>query len=1117
MPSRNGKRKVKNISSEERVLAWEESVTIPTYPALPADRNPMFLDKRVYQGSSGKVYPSPFTDRICDEKTDKSYQAVFLENEFVRIMVLPEIGGRIHIGQDKTNNYDFFYRQNVIKPALVGLLGPWISGGVEFNWPQHHRPSTFMPVDHKIDEHADGSKTVWLSEHEPMNRMKGMVGITLHPGKNIVEARARLFNRTPFVQTFLWWANVAVRVHDQYQAFFPPDVDYVADHAKSAVSSFPVARNFYYGVDYTKGVDITWYKNIPVPTSYMALDSRYDFFGGYDHGKKAGLVHVANRYVSPGKKLWTWGNAEFGYAWDRELTDSDGPYVELMAGVFTDNQPDFSWLQPYETRTFTQYWYPIREIGPAKNANLSAAINLVKESTRVEVGVCVTEVRKNLEIILTGRDRVLFACTRDVLPGKPFRTEIELLDDYLEKDLLLRVLAADGQEIIRYQPQGEHEVHLPDPATEPPPPAEIPNIEELYLTGLHLEQYRHATRSPEPYWEEGLRRDPLDMRCNNALGLSCLRRGQFSEAEAHFRRAIERLTRRNPNPYDGEPFYNLGLALNFQGRSEEAFAVFYKSVWNQAWKSAGYYALATIACQNGQLKQALNFVRHSLSVNALNSKARNLRAAILRRLGRSGEAEKLVRKTLELDPLDFRATAEAMFLDWPEIKSFSTGASSLMFRNNQTCLDVAFDYAEAGLWNEAKGLLEKHIASLAKEEQIYPMVLYALGYLNERSGEGEKAREYFDRAAKAPPDYCFPARLEEMLVLQEAIRANVRDAKAHYYLGNLLYDKRRREEAIHHWECSCQIDASFATPWRNLGIAWHNVRGDAERALDCYEKAFRADTTDARSLYELDQLCKRTGVPPDQRLTRLELNRSLLDLRDDLVVELVTLYNQTGESKQALQLLNDRRFHPWEGGEGLVSGQYVAAHLLLGRQALKTGNAREALEHFETARNYPENLGEAKHLLTLETHLDYLSGLALQELGRDQEAREYWNKAAHTETSNSDMTVYKGLALRELGNESQAVLLLNDLLEFTSRQIHATPTIDYFATSLPNFLLFDDDLKKRNQIHCRYLAGLAKLGLGRTEEAVADLREVLALDINHLSAQTELESLAPTQAAETKS
>ena len=453
--------------------------------------------------------------------------------------------------------------------------------------------------------------------------------------------------------------------------------------------------------------------------------------------------------------------------------------------------------------------------------------------------------------------------------------------------------------------------------------------------------------------------------------------------------------------------------------------------------------------------------------------------------------------------------AEVMFLDQPERKKSSNGIFS--FRDNQICLDIAFDYAEAGLWAEAKELLERHIASLAKEENTYPMVLYALGYFHDKSGEAEKAREYFDRAAKAPTDYCFPARLEEMLVLQEAIRANVRAARAHYYLGNLLYDKRRHEEAIHHWECSCQIDAFFSIPWRNLGIAWHNVRGNAERALDCYEKAFRADNTDARLLYELDQLCKRTGVPPHQRLSRLETNRSLADLRDDLVVELVTLYNQTDESKKALQLLSNRRFHPWEGGEGLVSGQYVMSHLLLGRQALKTGNARDALKHFDAARNYPENLGEAKHLLTLETHLDYFSGLALLELGRHKEARECWRKAAQTETGNSDMTYYKALASRELENDSQALLLLNELLEFASREIHATPKIDYFATSLPNFLLFDDDLKKRNQIHCRYLAGLAKLGLGRTEEAVADLREVLALDINHLPAQTELESLAPVQ------
>src|SRR6185312_10989794 len=214
-------------------------------------------------------YPNGFTDRISTERSERTYKAVYLENEFVRLMLLPEIGGRIHIGQDKTNGYDFFYRQHVIKPALVGLLGPWISGGVEFNWPQHHRPSTYMPVHFSIDRSADGSCTVWLSEHDPMSIQKGMVGICLYPGKSIIEAKVRLFNRTSIPQTFLWWANVGVRTHDQYQSFFPPDVYVGGDHARRAMTSFPSAHGVYYGVDYSKGVDLSWYKNIPIPTSYM--------------------------------------------------------------------------------------------------------------------------------------------------------------------------------------------------------------------------------------------------------------------------------------------------------------------------------------------------------------------------------------------------------------------------------------------------------------------------------------------------------------------------------------------------------------------------------------------------------------------------------------------------------------------------------------------------------------------------------------------------------------------------------------------------------------------------------------------------------------------------------
>ncbi len=351
-------------SRADAVRVSEEMVDIPTYLPPPPNKNPMFLEKRVYQGSSGKVYPLPFTDRIAEKPVRRKWKAIWIENEFVRAMILPEIGGRIHVFQDKTNGYDLIYHQSVIKPALVGLAGPWISGGIEFNWPQHHRPATFLPVDFEIEERADGSKTIWCSDHDPMCRMKGMHGVCLHPGRSVMELKVRAYNRTPFVQTFLWWANVATRVHEQYQSFFPADVFYVADHARRSMSEYPLARGVYYGVNYggrgCKGVptgevpsqfvpphcrapkdrdpqlpdyapnDLSFYANIPVPTSYMCVGSEEDFFGGYDYKARAGIVHYANHHISPGKKQWTWGNHEFGYAWDRNLTDPDAWRISAL-------------------------------------------------------------------------------------------------------------------------------------------------------------------------------------------------------------------------------------------------------------------------------------------------------------------------------------------------------------------------------------------------------------------------------------------------------------------------------------------------------------------------------------------------------------------------------------------------------------------------------------------------------------------------------------------------------------------------------------------------------------------------------------------------------------------
>lgn len=1083
------------------VRAWEETIILPTYAACPADPNPMFLEKRVYQGSSGKVYPNPFTDQVSKTPSDRAYKAIYLENEYVRLMILPEIGGRIHIGQDKTNGYDFFYRQNVIKPSLVGLLGPWISGGVEFNWPQHHRPSTFMPVHAAVERSDDGSATVWLSEHDPIQRMKGMVGICLHPNRSVVEAKVRLYNRTPFVQTFLWWANVAVRVHDRYEAVFPPDVHFVADHAKRAVSHFPIARNFYYGVDYTSGVDLRWYKNIPVPTSYMVTKSRYDFFGGYDHEKQAGFVHVADHHIAPGKKLWTWGSGEFGRAWDRNLTDTDGPYVELMAGVYTDNQPDFSWLAPYETKTFSQFWYPIQKIGPVVCANLHAALSVQVTDGGIRLGVCSSERLAPCTVLVRHCETIVFTEDAEIAPGKPWIGKLQGAWNLNELHFELR--DTDRNLLLEYVPEVKTTenapVNLPEPATEPPPPQEISSVDELYLTGLHLEQYRHATRSPETYWEEALRRDVSDARVNNAMGLVALRRGEFHRAEDFFRTSIARLTRRNPNPRDGEPFYNLGLTLAWQQRTAEAYDAFFKATWNDAWRNAGYYELAKTAVVQGNLKLALAHVEECLRGGKENLKACDLKAAILRHLGRSEEAHSQLHQTLRRDPLDFLALAETMFLESPPLEGWRSLIEKLD-GDIQTALDIAYDHAGAGLYEEAWQWLTRVVEQTGTE---YPMMFYTLAWLAERRGAALEAETYWRKASLASPLYCFPSRLEEMLVLERAIQQDPCDAKASYYLGNFYYDRKRYTDAMACWRASVAADPNFSIPWRNLGIGEYNIRQNPEAALAAYRKAIEINPSDSRLFYEFDQLKKRMNQDPEQRLAALEDNQSLVAERDDLTVEYATLLNLTGRHEQAVQVLMSRHFSPWEGGEGLVSGQWVNAHAAIGRKAIEARNFPAALEALKKARVYPENLGEGKHLLTLERHLDYWQGQALENMGETAQAEKLYLAAAKPLPAPSIHSYYRALALRPLGRNEEAQAELQRLHSYALSRRNLEPVVDYFATSLPNLLLFEDDLHLRNLVDSLILEAFAMLGMGTSNRARSLFQQVIALDRSNFDARQE--------------
>lgn len=1082
-----------------KVKVWNEQISIPTYEVGNADKNPMFLEKRVYQGSSGVVYPYPVIEKIADRPVDKSYNALWLENEYIKVMILPELGGRVQMAYDKIKGRHFVYYNHVIKPALVGLAGPWISGGIEFNWPQHHRPSTFTPVDWTIEEHEDGSATVWVSERERMFHQRGAAGFTLHPGSVLLEIRGRVYNPTQIPQTFLWWANPAVAVNDDYQSVFPPDVNAVFDHGKRDVSSFPIATGVYYKMNYAPGTDISRYKNIPVPTSYMAIVSKYDFVGGYENDTRAGLLHVANHHLSPGKKQWTWGCGDFGRAWDRNLTDADGPYIELMTGVYTDNQPDFTWLQPYEEKTFTQYFMPYRELGVVKNASADLLLNLEAEKGTATVKVFATS-KQEVRVVLEGSRGTLYDRVHTLSPEEVLVKQVAIGEERLE-DLCIR-LVKDGREALSWRHEKVSE-EIPAPAQAVREPQQIETCEELYLAGLHLEQYRHATYDPTAYYREALHRDPSDIRNNNAMGLWLLRRGRFAESEPYFRRAVKRQQERNPNPYDGEPLYNLGLSLKYQGRFDEAYRSFYKACWNGAWQDSGYFSLAQISTMRGNFAEALAEVDKSLNRNATNMLARHLKIALLRKLGRTQEALKWIDCTLDDERFNFGALYERWLLSGSAADR--EALVSIMRRESHNYEELAVDYLNAGLREECIGVLR-----LATEvcEHPSPMVYYYLGYA---ADDVEACRT----AAACDPAYCFPNRLEAILALERAVEMNPTDARALYYLGNLWYDKRQYDKALECWSRSAELDPHFPTVQRNLALILFNKLGKSDEAVQRMERAFALDRSDGRILMELDQLYKRIQRPFAERKALLDAQFDKVLDRDDLYLEYVTLLNQMDCPEEARKMIDNRKFHPWEGGEGKVPAQYQIARVALARKALAAGRLDEAAELLRECYCYPHNLGEGKLQGAQENDFNYWMGRVCEAQGDASGAKRYYELAGeglfepcdaiYYNDQKPDKIFYQGLAHLRLGNREEAESRFQRLIDYGRENMDRHVKIDYFAVSLPDLLIWDDDLDRRNRVHCHYMMGLGYLGLGSATLAVEQLQQAAVLDRNHQGVQLHLE------------
>jgi tetratricopeptide (TPR) repeat protein len=1078
------------------VKAWRELVTIPTYEVGKPEKNPMFLEKRVYQGSSGVVYPYPVIETMSDEKVDKDYLAIWIENEYIKVMVLPELGGRIQMAYDKIAKRHFVYYNHVIKPALVGLAGPWISGGIEFNWPQHHRPTTFMPVDTCIEENADGSVSVWVSEMEKMFHQKGMAGFTLRPGCAYLEIKGRVYNRTDIPQTFLWWANPAVEVNDAYQSVFPPDINAVFDHGKRAVSSFPIATGTYYKMDYSAGVDISNYKNIFVPTSYMGVNSRFNFEGGYENDTKAGMLHVASHHFSPGKKQWTWGNGDFGRAWDRNLTDESTPeerqkwgfkaegfrpYIELMAGVYTENQPDFTWLMPYEEKIFTQYFMPYRELGVVKEASKDLVFNIdsVKDGS-VVFKVFATS-KQDVRIVLRKDNGEVLYDKHHTLSPEAVLTETVVCPKVLLSELTFEIrkkFPYGERALLSWHAESDDIRPIPDSAEAALLPEQIKTNEQLLITGRHLEQYRHATWNPLDYYEEALRRDPNDIRCLNAMGLWYIRKGRFAKAETYLHKAYKLSIKRNPNPYDSEPLYNLALALKYQGKYNDAYELFWKATWSKGWADAGYFEAAKISVMQGRYEDALDEINRCLNNNWHNHKARALKASILRYMDKKDEALALIKESLSFDLFNYGCRYEQYLLT--KDAAVLVEMKEMLRKSAQNYDELALDYAAAGLTDEAIAIWDIAI----EEGATSPMTYY---YMSR-----------YDEAEQADSTYCFPNRAEDVIALEAAKEKNPKGAKAPYYLGCLYYAARQYDLAIENWELSARLNPTFPTVWRNLALARFNKQDRQNEALKYMENAFHLDENDERVFMELDQLYKRLHRSHAERLAFYEQHAELIERRDDLVLEHATLLNMLGRYEEAKEIIDNRIFHPWEGGEGKVSGQYQMCRLEIAKQLLqKNPKDARAKQLLEECLVFPHHLGEGKLYGAQDN--DFLYFLGRYEEGTvgptEPAAAMYYNDA------KPDKIFYAALCYRKLGQEDKARSLFNKLINYGKQHIFDHITMDFFAVSLPDLLVWEGNLDEMNLIHCKYMLALGYYGMGDKEKALKFLAEVEALDNNHLGAR----------------
>jgi tetratricopeptide (TPR) repeat protein len=933
----------------------------------------------------------PYTALDWESRSEKpvpvEYDSLVLENEYLRLEFLPELGGRIWSAHDKVADRELFYHPTVIKPGRYNPRNAWPVGNLELYGPYDTHMITWPgePWPWALVRHSDGSATVVLSHIDHFFRDKMFLEVTLRPGKAYLELTTRLYNKNLFPNRYLIWTNAGVAASEGSRFIYP--MTKTIGHVSSALSTWPV-------ID---GVDLSWNKNNINMLGVFGLDIYDNFMSIYDYKADYGTICYTNRLLARGEKTWTFGSGLTAYRQAENYTDHDGIYMETQSGRFIWDG-NYEFIDPGKTDGWTEYWFGAGKLGGLTTATRDVAIHFDIPAQRpgiAQLAVTPTGDFPEAAHELYSGGQKTWSETKDLTFGKAFHAELPLGRETSDKMLELRIVSKEGTVLLdhKFYPDESH----PEAsyASESIPrkfgPVETLQAEEAYQLGLGQEKFGQISDAERAY-KAAVAKDLLFSPAHLRLGLLALDRFQWNEATQHFEKVLER------DPSNGDAHYFLGIVDAELGRRLDARRHYYRILPSSDKFARRDYALGLLDFSEGSQSEALQKLAAAAALTPEDVSVREAYAYALRKDGRPAEAENERKAILELDPTNAFAQAE----HWVQSGASESERSEDLDLLDRACahhpqgyLELATEYFRLSAWQEAAQVLAHGLEITAQDGQPpYPLLLYYRAYASAQLGDKQAAWQLVERARQEDLRLeIFPFRAEDVTVLKMVMDIQPKDANARALLGDLLYSRGRLGDATELWRAATQDDPRNFSALRNLGMATL-VGGKQEEGLDLLARASQVRPDHLATTLLVANVNARLGHTEEAR----DAFKKALQYQpnsDQVVQKLASLEAQMGNYSRALEIIDTHKFQATHLSYSLLH-LYRGVRLMLALQAARNSQFAEALADVWSATRPPSSLGVDDFAAVKSSRLLMYEALLQQAAGDSSAANAAWQAAAKT-------------------------------------------------------------------------------------------------------------------------